>query len=167
MESVDESHPNPLSPGERLLAGGDQGGREPLVSQPCQVLVAPLTQGSSAARSCGVTVLPELRGSTRLSGSRLPPGKTDSSMALFSCCHWAYRLSHSPRGSSTLGAGERPLRPPPITQCSCRWHGHNPGFRTEGITWPCWPVVLTSPCALVLWSREDVLLSVCLSALVS
>ena len=137
MESVDESHPNPLSPGEWLLAGGDQGGREPLVSQPCQVLVAPLTQGSSAAWSCGVTVLPELRGSTRLSGSRLPPGKTDSSMTLFFCGRWAYCLSHGPRGSSTLGAGERLLRPPPITQCSCHWHGHSPGFRTEGITWAC------------------------------
>lgn len=115
MESVDESRPELLIPGERLLAGGDQGGREPLVSQPCQVLVAPLTQRSSAARSCGFTVLPELGGSTRLSGSRLPPGKTGSSTTLFFCCHWAYCLSHSPGGSNTLGVGEHLLRtrPPP------------------------------------------------------
>ena len=135
MESVDESRPEPLIPGERLLAGGDQGGREPLVFQPCQVRVAPLTQRSSAARSCGFAVLPELGGSTRLSGSRLPPGKTGSSTTLFFCCHWAYCLSHSPGGSSTLGVGERLLRTPPIPQCSCHCHGHNPGFRTEGTTW--------------------------------
>lgn len=131
MESVDESRPEPLIPGERLLAGRDQGGREPLVSQPCQVLVAPLTQRSSAAQSCGFTVLPELGGSTRLSGSRLPPGKTGSSTTLFFCCHWAYCLSHSPGGSSTLGVGERLLRPahPPVLLSLSR---PQPWFRNRG-----------------------------------
>ena len=68
---------------------------------------------------------PGAEGLHRPSGSRLPPGIAASSRPPFFC------VSQSPRGSSTLGVGERLLRPPPITPCSCDSHGRNPGFTAE------------------------------------
>lgn len=131
MESVDESHPNP-QPLRVVISWrrpGVQGAsRLPALSSPgCS-----FTQGSSAARSCGVTVLPELRGSTRLSGSRLPPGKTDSSMISVFLRPLGLLSQPRPQRLQYRRSGRAPSQTPAHHPVLCLMARPQPWFQNRG-----------------------------------
>lgn len=154
MESVAESCPNALSPGEQVLARGDQGGREPLVSQPWQVLLAPLTQGSSAARSCGFTVLlPELRGSTGCQAAGCLLGKQTAACR---CSSVSARAPEAPAPQEWESTFSDPCPSPsaPVIPTAATLVSEQ---RTQVAALNSGP---HSPCASVVRSQEDAVTSV-------